>query len=110
MIIRLQYQGLNLESYMKYMNTTLEQLKESYKNMAASRVKVQLILEKIAKVENIEISDEELNAEIEKAAKQYNQEPEQFKDILRAEDIENIKEGIEVQKVIDFLFENNKSK
>lgn len=107
---QLQHQGLNLESYMKYMNTTLELLKESYKNMASSRVKVQLILEKIAKVENIEITDEDVNAEIAKVAKQYNQEPEQFKTVLRAEDIENIKEGIEVQKVIDFLVERNIAK
>lgn len=107
---QLQHQGLNLESYLKYMNTTLELLKESYKNMASSRVKVQLVLEKIAKVENIEITDEDLNAEIEKAAKQYNQELEQFKTVLRAEDIENIKDGIEIQKVIDFLVENNIAK
>ncbi|MDF2590798.1 MAG: trigger factor [Clostridia bacterium] len=107
---QLQHQGLNLESYMKYMNTTLEQLKESYKNMASSRVKVQLVLEKIAKVENIEVADEDVNAEIEKVAKQYNQEAEQFKTVLRPEDIENIKEGIEVQKVIDFLVASNIAK
>jgi len=107
---QLQHQGLNLESYLKYMNTTLELLKESYKTMASSRVKVQLILEKIAKVENIEITEEEIDTEIEKAAKQYNQELEQFKAVLRAEDIENIKDGIEVQKVIDFLVENNIAK
>jgi trigger factor len=107
---QLQYQGLNLESYMKYMNTTLEQLKESYKNMAASRVKVQLVLEKIAKVENIEITEEDLNVELEKTAKQYNQELEQFKKVLRAEDIEYIKDGIEVQKTIDFLAANNAAK
>lgn len=107
---QLQHQGLNLESYLKYMNTTLEQLKESYKNMAAGRVKVQLVLEKIAKVENIQVTDEDVNAEIEKVAKQYNQEAEQFKTVLRPEDIENIKEGIEVQKVIDFLVESNTAK
>jgi trigger factor len=106
---QLQHQGLNLESYLKYMNTTLELLKESYKNMATSRVKVQLILEKIAKVENIKASEEDLDVEIAKAAKQYKQELEQFKTILRPEDIENIKEGLEVQKVIDFLIENNKA-
>lgn len=107
---QLQHQGLNLESYLKYMNTTLELLKESYKNMASSRVKVQLVLEKIAKVENIEVTEDDLNVEIEKAAKQYNQELEQFKTVLRAEDIENIKDGIVVQKVLDFLAENNIAK
>jgi trigger factor len=107
---QLQYQGLNLESYMKYMNTTLDQLKESYRNMATSRVKVQLVLEKIAKVENIEITEEDFNAEIEKTAKLYNQEPEQFKTVLREEDVEYLKDGIEVQKTIDFLVQNNIAK
>lgn len=107
---QLQNQGLNLESYMKYMNTTLEQLKESYRNMASKRVKVQLVLEKIATVENIEVSDADLNEEIEKTAKLYNQEPEQFKTVLREEDIEYLKDGIEVQKTIDFLVQNNEAK
>lgn len=107
---QLQYQGLNLESYMKYMNTTLDKMKESYRNMAYNRVKVQLVLEKIAKTENIEVTEADMNAEIEKTAKQYNQEAEQFKTVLRPEDIEYIKDGIEVQKTIDFLVENNSAK
>ena len=106
---QLQYQGLNLESYMKYMNTSLEQLKESYKTMAYNRVKTQLVLEKVAKVENIEVTEADLNVEIEKTAKLYNQEPEQFKTVLRAEDIDYLKDGIQVQKTIDFLVENNKA-
>ncbi|OGO77616.1 MAG: trigger factor [Clostridiales bacterium GWB2_37_7] len=107
---QLQYQGLNLESYMKYMNSTLDQLKESYRKMAANRVKTQLVLEKIAKVENIEITEEDLNAEIEKTSKLYNQEPAQFKTVLREEDIEYLKDGIEVQKTIDFLIANSVAK
>lgn len=107
---QLQYQGLNLESYMKYMNTDMDKLKESYRSMAYNRVKIQLILEKIAKVENITITDEDLNAEIEKTAKVYNQEPEQFKTVLRPEDIEYIKDGVEVQKTIDFIVQNNIAK
>jgi trigger factor len=107
---QLQYQGLNLESYIKYMNTTMDKLKESYRKMAETRVRTQLVLEKIAEVENIKVTDEELNAEIEKTAKLYNQEPEQFKTVLRPEDIEYLKDGIEVQKTIDFLVANNIAK
>ena len=76
---QLQYQGLNLESYMKYMNTDMQSLKESYRPMALNRVKVQLVLEKIAEVENITVTEEDLNAEIEKTAKLYNQEAEAFR-------------------------------
>jgi trigger factor len=107
---QLQYQGLNLESYMKYMNSSFDQLKESYRNMAINRVKTQLVLEKIAKVENIVVTEEDLNAEIEKTAKLYNQEAAQFKTVLREEDVEYLKDGIEVQKTIDFLLENSVAK
>ncbi len=105
---QLQYQGLNLESYMKYMNTDMEKLKESYQAMAQNRVKVQLVLEAIAKAENVAATEEDLNAEIEKTAKLYNQDAESFKTVLRPEDIEYLKDGIVVQKTIDFLVENNK--
>lgn len=100
---QLQYQGLNLESYMKYMNTDMEKMKESYKDMAYKRVKIQLVLEKVAKLENITVSEEEMDAEIEKTAKMYNQDVENFKKVLRPEDMEFIKDGAEVQKTIDFL-------
>lgn len=105
---QLQYQGLNLESYMKYMNTDMEKLKESYRAMAQNRVKVQLVLEAIAKAENVAVTEEDLNAEIEKTAKLYNQDAESFKTVLRPEDMDYLKDGIVVQKTIDFLVENNK--
>lgn len=104
---QLQYQGLNLESYMKYMNTDMEKLKESYRAMAQNRVKVQLVLEAIAKAENIAATEEDLNAEIEKTAKLYNQDAESFKTVLRPEDMDYLKDGIVVQKTIDFVVENN---
>lgn len=107
---QLRYQGLDLESYMKYMNVDKEGLRESYKAMAYDRVKIQLVLEKIAKVENITVSEEDLKAELEKTAKLYNQDTETFSKALRSEDIEYIKDGIEVQKTIDFLVSNSVEK
>ncbi len=104
---QLKYQGLDLESYMKYMNLDMEKLKESYKTTAYSRVKTQLVLEKIAKIENITITEEELDSEIEKTAKLYNQDAENFKKSLKPEDINYIKDGAEVQKTIDFLVTNS---
>jgi trigger factor len=107
---QLRYQGLDLESYMKYMNVDKDSLRESYRTMAQSRVKIQLVLEKIAKVENITVSEEDLKEELEKTAKLYNQDVETFRKALRPEDIEYIKDGIEVQKTIDFLVENSVGK
>lgn len=107
---QLRYQGLDLDSYIKYMNISKDELKESYKNMALDRVKTQLVIEAVTKAENIEASDEELEAEIEKTAKQYNQEPDKFKKSLKERDIEYIKDGLVVQKTIDFLVNNSISK
>lgn len=105
---QLRYQGLDLESYLKYMNKTQDELKQSYKSVAYDRVKSQLVLEKIAETENITANDEELEAEIEKTAKMYNQEVEKFKEKLREEELSYIKEGIIVQKTIDFLVSQSK--
>lgn len=107
---QLRYQGLNLDNYLKYMNTDIEKLKESYRPMAQSRVKSQLVLEKIAEVEGITATEEDVNAEIEKTAKQYKQDLEKFKASLKDEEISYIKDGIVVQKTIDFLVENSKAK
>lgn len=107
---QLRYQGLNLETYMKYMNMDVEKLKESYKPMALNRVKSQLVLEKIAEVEAIHADDADVDAEIEKTAKQYNQDIEKFKGTLKEDEMTYIKDGIVVQKTIDFLVKNSVEK
>jgi len=107
---QLRYQGLDINSYMKYMNIGEEELKQSYKDMALDRVKTQLVIEAITKAENIEVLDEELQEEIEKTAKQYNQELDKFKKSLKDRDVEYIKDGVQVQKTIDFLVNNSISK
>jgi len=107
---QLRFQGLDLDSYMKYMNISYDEMKQSYKEAAEDRVKTQLVMEAITKAENIEVTDEELEAEIEKTAKQYNQDVEKFKKSLRERDIEYIKEEIQMQKTIDFLVEHSVSK
>lgn len=107
---QLRYQGLNLETYLKYMNTDMDKLKESYRPMALSRVKSQLVLEKIGEAEGITASDEDLNAEIEKTAKHYKQDMDKFKSTLKEDELSYIKDGIVVQKTIDFLVENSVTK
>jgi len=65
-------------------------------------------LEKVAKVEDIKVSDEEINEEAEKIAKSYNMEHEDFKKHLRDDDIEYIKATILFKKAVDFLVQNAK--
>ena len=107
---QLRYQGLNLEAYLKYMNMDLDKLKETYKDTAKNRVKSQLVLEKVAEVEGIAATEEDLNAEIEKTAKHYNQDLEKFKKSLKEDEISYIKDGIIIQKAIDFLVESSVAK
>ena len=107
---QLRYQGFDLETYLKYMNTTMEELRGTYKETALNSVKTQLVLEAITNEENIEVGEEEVESEIEKTAKQYNQEIEKFKSTLKESNIAHIKESLLIQKTIDFLIENSISK
>lgn len=70
----LSYQGLNLETYCKYLGTTVEAFKETLKPQATKDVKLKLALEYIAKTENITATDEDINAKIDELAKEYGNE------------------------------------
>jgi trigger factor len=105
---RLQYQGLDINQYMKYTGSTIEQMKESFKPQAEKQIKTTLVLEAIAKKENVDVTDEEVNDKICEMAKQYNMEPDKLKELMQEKDIENLKEEISMNKVIDMLV--NKAK
>lgn len=107
---QLRYQGLNLEAYLKYMNMDIDKLRESYMEVAKGRVKSQLVLEKIAEVEAVATTEEDLTEELEKTAKQYGKDIEELKKSLKDDDIEYIKDGIIIQKTIDFLVESSIAK
>lgn len=70
----LSYQGLNLETYCKYLGTTVEAFKETLKPQATKDVKLKLALEYIVKTENITATDEDINAKIDELAKEYGNE------------------------------------
>lgn len=106
---QLRYQGFDLETYIKYMNTTMDEMRKSYKEAASNSVKTQLVIESIIKEEGIEVAEEEVNEEIEKTAKQYKQEFDKFKSSLKEKDIEYIKDSLIVQKTIDFLIKSSVS-
>lgn len=105
---QLQFQGLNLDTYLQYTNTKLEDIREQMKEEAYNRVKTQLTLEAIEKAENIEVAEEDLNKELEKYAEQYKMEVEKFKKTLRDQDYDQIKMGIQSKKAIDFLVQEAK--
>jgi len=104
--MQLRYQGMDLEGYLQMTGTDMEKFRSEYRGSALEDIKTQLVLEKIAEVENIIASPEEFDAELEEMAKRYNQPVEEMKKHLRDDDIEYIKSSIERRKTIKMLVEN----
>ena len=84
---RLQSQGLNLDTYMKYTGLNNEGLRGQFRAQAERQVKVRLALEKIAQLENIQPTDEDLDAEYEKIAQNYGMEADKVKSFIPKEDL-----------------------
>ncbi len=105
---RLSYQGLQLEQYFQFTGMTREKFMEDLKPQALKTIQTRLVLEAIVDAENIEVSEEELNAEYEKMASTYQMEVEKIKEILAGTQEESMKRDIAVQKAIDFVAEQAK--
>ena len=100
---RLQSQGLNLETYLKYTGMTTDSLKEQFRPQSEKQVKLRLALEKIAANEGLEPTAEELDAEYEKLAKMYEMEVDKIKNIVAEA---QVKGDLQSQKAVDFVKEN----
>lgn len=106
--MRIQYQGLDLNKYLEIMGMDYNTFRGQFGKRAEDEVKTQLILEKISQVENIQVTDEDVDNEIKTMAENYKQDAEEFKKHLSEDDIEYIKESNKMKKTIDFLVENTK--
>lgn len=105
---QLQYQGLNLQQLLSMTGRDVAELREERRADAEKLVKSSLVLEAIAKSENIEVSEEEFNAELANMAAMYNMDVEKIKSSLRENDIEDIKGQVKIRKTIDLLVDNAK--
>lgn len=103
---RLQMQGMNLELYFQFSGQDENALREQMKEEAVNRVRVNLTLEAIAKAENLEVTDEDVNAELENMAGMYNMTVDSIKQALGG--LEGIKSDLKLKKAVDFLIENKK--
>ena len=101
-------QGLSMDQYMQFSGTTIDQLKEQVRPDAEKRIRQELVLEAVAKAENIEITDEDVDAEIEKMASMYQMEAEQLKSYMGEEEKENMKLDMASQKALALIAENMK--
>ena len=106
MEMRMMYQGMKLDDYFKYTGQTREQVREMYKPQAEERVLGQLVIEAVKKAENIEATEEEIDAEMGKYAEQNKKSLEEFKKMLADGDKEYFAEAAAVRKTIDFLKAN----
>ncbi|MGD6769571.1 trigger factor [Staphylococcus arlettae] len=103
---RMQQQGLNLETYFQISGQDESQLREQMKDDAEERVKTNLTLTAIAEAENVEVSDEDIDKELEKMSEQFNISVEDIKQTLGNTDI--VKNDVRIQKVIDLLVDEAK--
>src|SRR5699024_10850614 len=106
---RLQAQGMTLEMFSQFSGQSEEDVKEQMKENADQRVKMNLVIEAISKAENIEVSEEDINAELEEMAKMYNTDAEQLKQML-GNNFSMLEDDLKVKRTIDFLLENSKVK
>ncbi|MCI8549089.1 MAG: trigger factor [Lachnospiraceae bacterium] len=100
---RMQGQGLTMEQYMQYTGTTREQMEEQMEGQAKKRIEVRLTLEAIAKAEDIQVSDEELDKEVEEMAKAYKMEVDQLKKFMGDAEVQQMKTDLAVQKAVDLI-------
>ncbi|MDR7870648.1 MAG: trigger factor [Tissierellaceae bacterium] len=106
---RMRNQGLGLDKYLEITGTKIEDMREQFRPVAERRVKADLVLEAIAKAESIEVSEEDIDNELARMAKQYNAEDiGEFVADMKKGSTDFLKPGISNGKVIDYLLENAK--
>ena len=102
---RMQSQGLSMEQYFQFTGMTADKMMEDMKPQALKRIQTRLVLEKIAEVEDIQITEEETDAEIAKMAEAYKMEADKIKEILGDEQLEQLKKDLAVQKAVTVVAE-----
>ena len=105
---RLQMQGMNMDQYLQYTGGSVDQMLAQVKPQAIERIKSRLVLEAVAEAEKIEVSDADVDAEIESMAHQYRMEVEKLKEMMSDAEKKQLKSDLAVQKAADFLVENVK--
>jgi trigger factor len=103
MQMRMAYQGLRMEDYLKYTGQTMDQVRGMYRNEAEHRVHIELTLNAIRKVEGIEPTDEDVEKQIAEQAERLNKDVEEFKKTLTDEQRKYLSDTAAIQKVVDLM-------
>ncbi len=105
---RLSSQGLNMEQYMQITGATADTFKEQFKDQATAQVKSSLVLEKIVKLENIEVTEEDVEKELQTMADMYGMELDKVKTLIGDNEKESMKEDLKMKKAVELIAENAK--
>ena len=103
---RITQQGLSMEQYMQFSGTTTEQMLEQMKPEALKRIQSSLVLEEIAKKEDIQVSEEDIDAELDRMASMYGMEADQLKEFMGDAEKESMKIELSVQKAVALIMEH----
>ncbi|MFZ2946876.1 MAG: trigger factor [Blautia wexlerae] len=103
---RMQSQGLSMDQYFQFTGMTADKMMDELRPQAEKRIKTRLVLEAIAKAENIEITDEKLDEEIAKMAEAYQMEADKLKSFMGDKEKEQMKQDMAVQEAITFVVDN----
>lgn len=100
---RMQQQGLSMEQYFQFTGQSMDKMMEDMKPQALKRIQTRLVLEKIAEVENIQPTEDEVNEEISKMAEMYKMEADKLKDLIGENEMEQMKKDMAVQKAVTVI-------
>ena len=103
---RLQMQGLSIDQYFQFTGLSRDTFLEQMKPQAEKRIKSRLVLEAVAKAENIEVSEDEFKEEINKMAEAYQMEAAKLEEMIGQFETKAIKEDLAIKKAVDFVIEN----
>lgn len=106
--MRMKYQGLPIEQYLQFTGQTMDRLKENFRPDAEFQIKARLVLEQIAEVENIEVTDEELDEEFNRMAEQYKMELDKLLSTVGDSEKESIRGDIKIRKAVDLVVNSSK--
>ena len=108
MQMRMAYQGLRYEDYLKYTGQTEDQMRDMYRSEAKNRVKMQLVLEAMVKKEGIEATEEDVDKAVEEEAQRAGKPADEFKASLSDRQKEYLKENAAIRKVVDLIVSSAK--
>lgn len=107
---RISQSGLSMEQYLQFSGMTVDKLRDQVRPEAVTRIQNSLVLEQIAKEENIEVSDADVDAEIEKMAAQYGMEADKLKEYMGDAEKNSMKKELAVTKAVELVMENVKER